>query len=334
MFEDLENALRGLEQTVRIPISIPLDDAGYFDRICPDGNCRHEFKVLFEDWEAKVPEERAYCPVCRHESDPTEFNTAELKAYIADVAQAYAAGLIDQTMSEAAEAFNRSQPRNSFISMSMSYEPGAALIVLPATAADAMRQKFVCETCGCRYASIGAAFFCPACGHNSAQTTFDQTLSLVRNNLATLDTIAGTIADHSDLDMAKDFRRELLEASIGRLVSAFQRLSEAIFDQLPNRSQFNPRRNVFQNIQESSDLWQQAGKDRYEDVLDPKEFRDFTILFQRRHLLQHREGVVDQAYIDKSGDRAYALGQRIVVSPNDVQRLADITQKLAQHLRQ
>lgn len=333
MFDDLERALRGFDQTVRIPISIPLDDDGYFDRLCPSKQCRHEFKVLFEHWEAKVPDEAAYCPLCRHRTDPTDFNTPELDAYVADVAQEYAAGLIDQAMTEAARAFNRSQPRDGLIKMSMSYQRGVRPIVLPANAADAMRQKFTCETCGCRYASIGAAFFCPACGHNSAQTTFDQTLLLVRNNVSTLDAIAETIASNSGPDMAKDFKRELLEASLARLVSGFQRLAEAVFDQLPNRPQVTPRRNVFQNLQESSDLWEQVGRARYENLLDANEFRGLTILFQRRHLLQHREGIVDQAYLDKSSDSAYSLGQRIVVSPNDVQRLADLTEKLAEHLR-
>ena len=29
-----------------------------------------------------------------------------------------------------------------------------------------MRLRAVCETCGCRYSYVGAAYFCPACGAN------------------------------------------------------------------------------------------------------------------------------------------------------------------------
>lgn len=333
MFGDFERALRGLDGSVEIPISIPLDDDGYLDRVCPNTNCRHEFKVLFDDWESKVPNDRAYCPLCRHNTDPTDFNTPELDAHISDVAQAYAAGVIDQAMTDAARAFNRSQPRDGFIKMSMSYHPGGTPVIFPVAAADSMRQRFTCEACGCRYASIGAAFFCPACGHNSARSTFDQTIELVRKNVAALESIRTTIANQFDDDAARDFVRETLEALIGRLVSAFQRLAEALFDELPNRAQFNPRRNVFQNVAESSDLWEQAGKGRYEHALDPQEFSDFVILFQRRHVLEHREGIVDQAYIDKSGDRSYAPGQRLVITRSDVERLVDVAEKLARHLR-
>ncbi len=38
-------------------------------------------------------------------------------------------------------------------------------LVVPIGAADKLQQKFTCAECGYRYSSLGAAFFCPACGH-------------------------------------------------------------------------------------------------------------------------------------------------------------------------
>lgn len=49
-----------------------------------------------------------------------------------------------------------------FITMTWSYKPGARPMVVMAQAAPLMSQHSVCEKCGCSYASIGAAFFCPA----------------------------------------------------------------------------------------------------------------------------------------------------------------------------
>jgi hypothetical protein len=271
MFDDLERAFDDLEGGVQIPISIPLDDDGYLDRKCPKVECHHEFKVLFEDWEAKIPEATAYCPVCKHQTERNDFSTPELDSHIAAIGEAYIAGHIDEYMADAARKFNQSQPRNSFIQMNMSYEPGKRPIMMPLEAQEQMRQRFTCEQCGCRYASIGAAFFCHASGHNSAGSTFDQTIALIRKNLAALESVSESIAEKFDGDMAKDFIRETLEGYVGRLISAFQRLAEALFDELPNRSQFKPRKNVFQNLAESSALWQQAGKGRYEDALDAAE---------------------------------------------------------------
>jgi hypothetical protein len=44
--------------------------------------------------------------------------------------------------------------------------------------------------------------------------------------------------------------------------------------------------------------------------------RDLWTLYQRRHLIVHRRGVVDQAYIDATGE-AHAVGNHLVVSPED-----------------
>ena len=325
--------LDDLERGVRVPISIPLDDDGNFDRVCPNKDCRHEFKVLFDDWRDKVPDAAAYCPVCGKQSEPTTFNTPDLDRYIEEVGMAFAMGIVDRSMEQMARDFNRSQSRGGFISMSMDYRPGVKPVPIPSSAAEQMRQQFTCEKCSCKYASIGAAFFCPACGHNSAQSTFDQTLSIVRRNIDSLDHVEAAVLAGQGKDAARDFVREMLEGQLGRLVGAFQRLAEAIFDQLPGRSSIKVRRNAFQNLQESSDLWEQAGKPRYENVLSAKNYARLNTLFQRRHVLEHREGIVDQQYVDRSGDIAYKPGERILVSKTDIGDTADLIELLAIELR-
>lgn len=43
-----------------------------------------------------------------------------------------------------------------------------------------------------------------------------------------------------------------------------------------------------------------------------------NIIFQKRHLLAHQEGIIDEKYIEKTGDTKYKVGQRIVVKQDDV----------------
>ena len=45
------------------------------------------------------------------------------------------------------------------------------------------------------------------------------------------------------------------------------------------------------------------------------ELNELNILYQKRHLLAHNEGMVDESYIKKSGDQFYKVGQKIVVKP-------------------
>lgn len=60
---------------------------------------------------------------------------------------------------------------------------------------------------------------------------------------------------------------------------------------------------------------------------------DLERYFQQRHLFAHKEGMVDQSYIDKSGDHRYVVGQRLVVRKDAIQKLTELVCKLASELR-
>ena len=328
MFEKLLRDLKQLKQGINISVNLPDDEEGYFDRQCPAESCRAEFKVFSKDWK----NEKAFCPICRLEASVDEWNTKEQIEYIEKVAIAHAEKTIHSALVEDVRRFNRSQ-RPGFINLSMSVGPAPCIIVVPIDAAKAMRQKFVCEICGCRYASIGAAFFCPVCGHNSAISMFDQTIETVRKAVSMVHSIRETLATQFDKDMAQDSARHMLEDSLGRLVSAFQQFAEALFETLPSATIIKRRKNVFQNLAESSALWKNAIGKGYEDMLLPAEIQDMESLFQKRHLIVHRNCIVDQEYIDKSGDKTYTVGQRLVINESMVLRLAEIASKLANKMR-
>lgn len=329
MFDDLLRQLKKLERGVRVPIQIPLDEKGHMDRRCPCDECGSEFKVLFEDWREKVRDEVVYCPICRFEAASTEWSTEAQQEHIRRVALAHLKRVVNQAMTRDARAFNARQPRGGLIRMSMSVKPGHVPILIPPQAAEAMRQEFVCEPCGCRYSSLGAAFFCPACGHNSARSTFSAAVQTVRATVTNLAGIRAAVAAAADADAAENTVRQLLENGLVKLVAAFQRFAEAAFHALPTAAGVHARKNLFQNLTESTAVWRTATGRGYEDVLDPAEMADLHLYFQQRHLLAHREGLVDPDYISKSGDRSYAVGQRLVVKDPAVLRLAALVERLA-----
>ncbi len=74
MFGELERRLEELGRGVRVSIQIPLDEKGYIDRKCPAEECKTEFKVQSDDWQAKVRDEVVFCPICRHQAAGTEWN--------------------------------------------------------------------------------------------------------------------------------------------------------------------------------------------------------------------------------------------------------------------
>ena len=141
MFEDVLRNLKGLERGVQVQIEMPLDDDGYFDRLCSHEECQREFKVLFQDWKEKVSDEKVYCPFCGHNATSGDWNTEEQTRYIRDFGLKCIKGQLDKAFSDGARKFNRRQPRNGFITMKMEYKPGH-LVATHITVAGEMKQPF------------------------------------------------------------------------------------------------------------------------------------------------------------------------------------------------
>jgi uncharacterized Zn finger protein (UPF0148 family) len=332
MFKKLLSEMKRLEQGVQFSITLPVDGEGYFDRQCSSEECGAQFKVLYEDWRDKVSDEQVFCPICRFETTSDAWNTPEQEEYIQAIALNHAQGIITSAMQEDARRFNRAQ-KPGFISLSLSVKPGRPQIEVPVGVADIMRQTFTCEACGCRYASIGLAYFCPSCGHNSVLITFEKTLDTVRQVMSKTSDMVRALETVVDKDTARDSVRNILEDSLLRLVGAFQYFAEYLYNQRPSAASIKQRKNVFQNLTESSALWKKLTGKGYEDLLIKSDFADLERLFQKRHLIAHRNGIVDQEYITKSGDSTYAIGQRLVISETNVLRLADILATLSVELK-
>lgn len=89
MFDRLLREMERIERGVQVPIQVHLDDDGQLDRRCPSRVCQADFKVLLEDWKAKVRDEVAYCPICRYESKGTDWNTSAQREYMRKAALAH-----------------------------------------------------------------------------------------------------------------------------------------------------------------------------------------------------------------------------------------------------
>jgi hypothetical protein len=116
-----------------------------------------------------------------------------------------------------------------------------------------------------------------------------------------------------------------------RLVTAFQRFAEAQYDKKPGQPKL--RRNAFQNLEEGSRHWKNAFGNGYDVHLSSDELARLYRAFQQRHLLAHREGLVDADYITKIADRSYREGQRLVMRESSVREYLALVEKLGAGLR-
>jgi RNA polymerase subunit RPABC4/transcription elongation factor Spt4 len=327
VFDDLLRDLRRLEKPQRLRVSMPSDEEGYFDRECPSPECLFAFKVHEDDWRDKVRDEEVICPFCGHTADSGQWLTQDQLEHAKKAAIAHMRQRIGHAMRRDAENWNRRQSRDSFIRITLRVNNRPQAVLLPAAAADSMRLKITCPACSCRYAVIGAAFFCPACGHNSAELLFTQSIVIVRNALAAL---AAVRAGISERDTAEATARLIVESGLQNTVTAFQRYAEALYARQPSAPA--ARRNAFQNLAEGNALWRAAFGKQYGDHLDSGELAVLTRMFQQRHLLAHRQGLVDENYITRSGDTSYRIGQRVVVREAAVHECLFLIEKLAASL--
>lgn len=325
MFDDLIKTLKSLDgMKVSVPAAVKADKDGYIDRQCPATECEFLFKVHEDDWRNVVRDEAVWCPFCGHEGASDKWWTHEQIERAKEAAFAEVKHQVNRAMRTDAERWNRRQPRNSFISMTMKVDAKPKEIVLPAAASDPMQLRIGCSQCACRYAVIGSAYFCPACGHNAAEHVFAQSLATIRATLDNLALIAGGLPDR---DTAENTTRLLIEDSLQRIVTAFQRYAEALFARLPAPPK--ARRNVFQNLTEGSAPWLQAFGNGYDAHLDAGDLATLNRYFHQRHLLAHRDGSVDADYISRTGDTSYREGQRLVIRESAVRDALTLVERLA-----
>jgi predicted RNA-binding Zn-ribbon protein involved in translation (DUF1610 family) len=328
MFDDALRTLKNLDRQ-SISISIQTDERGYIDKQCPYEDCEFLFKVHAEDWTNIFRDEAVWCPMCRHQAPAKEWFTVEQVEHATQQALKLVKGKIHNALVSDAESFNRRQSPDSFIKMSMKVSGGRrSTSVIPASAAEAMQLEIQCDACQARYAVIGSAFFCPACGHNSVVRTYTDALTKIQLKRDSQAIIRQALTVASGKDSAEITCRSLLESCISDGVVAFQRYCESLYSMFGDAS-FN----AFQRLDQGNQLWESAVGVGYTNWLDAEELSRLKILFQKRHLLAHNEGIVDDRYIAKSGDSSYKEGQRIVITERDVGDLLNCLTKLGRALK-
>ena len=324
MFEDLIKEMERMDgQSVSVPIES--DEKGYIDKQCPAEDCEFVFKVNGEDWKNIFQDEAVWCPLCRHEASADQWFTIEQVQHAKDETLAIMQGKIHNALRSGAQKFNRKQPRNSFISMSMKVSGGNKRThTIPAKAAELMQLEIQCESCEARFAVIGSAYFCPACGYNSVTRTFSDSLRKIRAKMENVEVVRNALIESVGKDEAELTCRSLIETCISDGVVAFQKYCEGMYEPYGS-APFN----AFQRLDQASSLWENAVQKGFESWLSEEELKALKILYQKRHLLAHNEGIVDSKYIQKSGDSTYKECQRIVILERDVEFLVNALNKLS-----
>jgi hypothetical protein len=176
-----------------------------------------------------------------------------------------------------------------------------------------LETEVVCDNCTLRYAIYGVFGWCPDCGvHNSLQNLI-KNLELARKEL--------TLAKSADTELANHLLGDALE----NVVSTFDGFGREIC--LQKGADIH-----FQNISGARRRVLDTFGFDFADSLSADKWDCVCRIFQKRHLLAHKMGVIDAGYLQKANDPGAVAGRKIHVSHDEVNSAISIIEALGRGL--
>ena len=307
--------LRRLGNT--ISVAIAADEHGFTGRECPNSGCEGYFKVVSGTGLAGdgLP---CHCPYCGHTAGHEEFWTQEQIRYAKSVSMRQISDAIRKDL-KSLELDHK--PRGSFgIGISMKVKSGPPLPIHRYREKE-LETTVVCSHCTLRYAVYGVFAFCPDCGEHNSYQILGANLEVVQKML--------DLAESHDGNL----REKLIENALEDCVSAFDAFGRELCRVHANCTS-NPAsiaRLRFQSLDHARSGLRAVGIEMTAAITVEAWERAIT-LFHKRHLIAHKLGVVDQEYVDRSGDRDAVTGRKIRVRSNEVTELSNTLRTAAKSL--
>jgi hypothetical protein len=270
------------------------------DRQCPTEKCGLLFKVNFDDWKNIVKDDECFCPACRNNSPSSNYLPISQRTT-----------LVKNVRKSIMDNWNHNLPMSQGLQA--------------VNATEEFEVSIQCEKCNVRFSVLGAAYFCPCCGYNSIERTATNAVDKLIFTAQHIDAIQKSLGDSHTKDDATSITKRIIESAVSACVGTLQSFSETKYNHL---STIPAPANIFQNVDRSNKLWIALKGQGYEQWLMPNEIQQLLLFTQRRHLLEHKGGIVDAKYLTVTNDSSYVVGDRLVIHENDVISLGNIILKI------
>jgi len=302
----------------QISITIPPDSDGFTGRECPNPDCEGYFKIEFGTGleGASLP---CNCPYCGHNGPHDTFWTSAQIEYAKSVAMRK---ISDAVVNDLKSLEFDYKPLGAFgIGMSMKLKRGHP-IPIRSYREKKLETTVVCDNCTLRYAIYGVFALCPDCaGHNSNQI-LNKNLELVRKELHLAGNLEGEMSRH------------LIEDALENAVSAFDGFGRETCRIHSSQSSDPLKAEIisFQNIVRARQKVIDLFNVDIATTLDTQKWDLLFRAFMKRHVLAHRMGVVDQKYIDETGDNEAIVGRKIPITSEQVAEVIDLVSEIGKNL--
>lgn len=287
-----------------IPISLPLDEDGLIGRECPQPDCEGYFKIKFGTGIKEPGYETCFCPYCGNVGKQGEFFTKEQVNYIEGIASRHIQGIIEKEVRKWDRQL-RSSTRGSFIKLSMDYKKSH--LPLAHYAEREVETKLVCENCTLEYAIYGKFAKCPDCGVANSLQIFNANIAMIEKLLFQAET-------QSD----RSFQEYLIQNALEDVISSFDSFGRNTLTLSTQNIESAGSSISFQNIAKAKEKAEkQLGFD-ISQGLSEDEWKLVIVLFQKRHIISHNDGIIDGTYIQITGDNTAIPGRKVAVSIDEV----------------
>jgi hypothetical protein len=284
-------------------ISLPPDEEGFIGRECSVAECEGYFK-LQPGTGLTGASLSCHCPYCGHGAGSHKFFTKAQVEYAKSVVMREVTGALLKDLKTL--EFNH-RPRGAF-GIGINMKVTGQSTVIRRYCESKLETEVVCDRCKLRYTIYGVFGFCPNCAvHNSLQI-LNKNLELVQKLLAVAETQEAQVAQH------------LVDNALEDCISAFDgfgretcRVFAAKAAEAEKAAEIR-----FQNIAAARNRVKEQFSLDFAATATAAGWEHILRAFQKRHLLAHKMGVVDEDYLLSTGDSKTLLGRKVSISASEV----------------
>ncbi len=278
-----------------LPVYIVSDKEGFFGAECQE--CGKYFRTSRFN-------EITTCPYCGAKSSFLSFLTSNQKKYI----EAYVIKFLELFQSGKSGEID-------FDSLIEKLDNKTGFIY-----SDERQQTvFKCSKCSNRNDIIGIYGYCSGCGYRNNLDIFNEKLAIEMNR------VMNPKYDKSERQLREKEWQEVLKSSIS-VFEGFARDVHKELLKLPLHP--NQRKAVsgisFQRILDAREALLSVFRFDIFGEITSDDICFINKSFNRRHLFTHNEGLVDEDYIENTGDTSVKLGQLFRVRSSEVKRLIEL----------
>lgn len=314
-------------------ITFKADEQGFVGRECPHEECQSYFKIDLETAPKPngcTPESteddadslaRLSCPYCGAEGDTQDFTTSAQLEYAKSVVYQKVFGALVKDLKKMEFDI---KPKGMFgIGISMKLKPGPTPSLRYYREED-LETEVICDCCRFRFTIYGVFGYCPACrSHNSLQI-LDKSLA-----------VAEKLLDRASKEEDPELESQIVGDALSKAVAAFDGFGRCICGVNAAKASDAKllERLSFQNLAGAQQKVRQLFSFDFAASASAAAWEECLRAFQKRHLLAHSMGVIDDEYVRKANDQRAIVGRKVEITHTEVRSVCSTLRRLGSGLR-